>query len=55
MLWCLLLIDTITGDESRAAIVKAVACAVMFSLFFLGTLRTLRRHRQEEVVMRPGH
>ncbi|WP_416477279.1 hypothetical protein [Streptomyces sp. LKA04] len=55
MLWCLLLIDTITGDESRAEIVKAAACAVMFSLFFLGTLRTLRRHRQEEEVMRPGH
>ncbi|MGW5040617.1 hypothetical protein ACWEQK_20950 [Streptomyces parvulus] len=55
VLWCLLLIDTITGDESRAAIVKAAACAVMFSLFFLGTLRTLRRHRQEEEVMRPGH
>ncbi|MET8457522.1 hypothetical protein [Streptomyces parvulus] len=54
MLWCLLLIDMISGDESGAEMVKAAACAVMFSLFFLGTLRTLRRHRQEEEVMRPG-
>ncbi|MET7276160.1 hypothetical protein ABZS59_34120 [Streptomyces flaveolus] len=54
MLWCLLLIDTIMGDEGKAAVVRAVACTVMFSLFFLGTLRILRRHRQEEEAIRPG-
>jgi uncharacterized membrane protein len=54
LLWCLLLIDTIMGDEGKAAVVRAVACTVMFSLFFLGTLRILRRHRQEEEAIRPG-
>lgn len=50
MLWCLLLIDTIVGDEGPAAIVRAAACTVMFLIFFLGTLRTLRRHRQAEAM-----
>ncbi|MFC9061727.1 hypothetical protein ACFTXB_27345 [Streptomyces sp. NPDC057074] len=50
MLWCLLLIDTIVGDEGPAAIARAAACTAMFLIFLLGTLRTLRRHRQEETM-----
>ncbi|MFD9028995.1 hypothetical protein [Streptomyces parvulus] len=49
-LWCLLLIDTIVGDEGPAAIGRAAACTVMFLIFLLGTLQTLRRHRQEEMM-----
>ncbi|MFE1029953.1 hypothetical protein ACFW5I_36385 [Streptomyces sp. NPDC058818] len=48
--WCLLLIDTIVGNEGPAAVVRAAACAAMFLLFLLGTLLTLRRHRQEETM-----
>ncbi len=54
MLWCLLLIDTIMSDEGKAAVARAVACTVMFSLFFLGTLQILHRHRQEAETMHPG-
>ncbi|WP_225638957.1 hypothetical protein [Streptomyces solaniscabiei] len=54
LLWCLLLIDTIMSDEGKAAVARAVACTVMFSLFFLGTLQILHRHRQEAETMHPG-
>lgn len=50
LLWCVLLIDTIVGDEGPAAIVWAAVCAAVFLLFLLGTLRALRRHRQEEAM-----
>ncbi|WP_193776034.1 hypothetical protein [Streptomyces sp. E2N166] len=46
----MLLIDTVVGDEGTAAVVRVAACAAMFVMFFLGTLWTLRRHRQEETM-----